>query len=200
MAEHPELVKPHKQVISEPRCLDFDENLHKSLNSDLKFLYTAITRAKCKLWIYDSDKSKRAPIFHYFVERGLVDPLSIDYGEDVSQMPHFAVKSSKAEWKKQGNYFKDKGIWKLASICFKNAGSPLLYNDSIGHMHVQLGERQNNSRQLYLSAMNSFCKCLELQQSAKYIKKIARCLYNVKLYNKAATLFENVQVRISVHV
>ena len=191
MAEHLDLLVQKENIIPEPRCLDFDEKLHKVLNSELKFLYTAITKAKCKLWIYDSHPSKRAPMFHYFIERSLVKPLSI---EDVSLMPHFAVKSSKKEWKKQGNLFKNKGLWKLASICYENAGSPLLYNDAFGHMHVQLGEKQPSVKQHYLSAVNCFCECLELQQSAKYIKKIASCLYNMQLYNEAATLFANVQV------
>jgi len=193
VAEHPELVKQKKNIIPEPRCLDFDEQLHKILNSELKFLYTAITRAKCKLWIYDSDQN--APMFHYFIERNLVEPLT---NEDNSQMSYFTIKSSKEEWERQGNRFKEKRLWKLASVCYKNAASSLLYNDAIGHMHVQLGEKQPkgsaSTKQCYVSAIKCFCECLELQQSAKYIKKIANCLYNIQLYSEAATLFVKVQV------
>lgn len=54
------------------RALEFDTLKHKLLNSELKYLYTALTRARCNLWIYDEDKDKRAPMFSYFKARKLV--------------------------------------------------------------------------------------------------------------------------------
>lgn len=49
-----------------PRPLAFDPNQHKVLNSELKHLYTAVTRARVNVWIFDEDRDKRAPMFEYF--------------------------------------------------------------------------------------------------------------------------------------
>ena len=64
----------------EPRSKAFEEKEHKSLCADLKYLYTAVTRAKCNLWIYDSDKTKRLPMFDYWHKRGLVKVVSTTKG------------------------------------------------------------------------------------------------------------------------
>ena len=37
-----------------PHPLNFDPNLHKLLNSELKQLYTALTRARVNVWMFDA--------------------------------------------------------------------------------------------------------------------------------------------------
>lgn len=64
------------------RPLDFDERRHKVLNSELKLLYTAITRARVNVWIFDENEKKRAPVFEYFKARRLVKSLHI---KDISE-------------------------------------------------------------------------------------------------------------------
>lgn len=59
-----------------PRALKFDPNHHKVLNSELKHLYTAVTRARVNVWIFDEDNGNRAPMFEYFKARKLVRSLS----------------------------------------------------------------------------------------------------------------------------
>lgn len=61
-----------------PRALTFDPNQHKVLNSELKHLYTAVTRARVNVWIFDEDMDKRAPMFEYFKARHLVKAISSD--------------------------------------------------------------------------------------------------------------------------
>ena len=65
-----------------PRPLTFDPNLHKILNSELKHLYTALTRAWVNVWIFDQDADKRAPMFEYFKARKLVKFVSMQEGGD----------------------------------------------------------------------------------------------------------------------
>jgi hypothetical protein len=36
------------------------------LNSELKYLYTALTRARVNIWIYDEDEEAAAPMSDYF--------------------------------------------------------------------------------------------------------------------------------------
>lgn len=48
------------------------------LNGELKQLYTAITRARVNLWIFDEDRDKRAPAFKYFIKREFVRVVKAD--------------------------------------------------------------------------------------------------------------------------
>ena len=50
------------------RPLVFDDRSHVLLSEELKHLYTALTRAKGNVVIFDSDPVKRAP-FYYFLRR-----------------------------------------------------------------------------------------------------------------------------------
>ena len=55
------------------RPLEFDADRHNILISEFKFLYTALTRARVNVWLFDEDKEARAPMFEYFIKRGLVE-------------------------------------------------------------------------------------------------------------------------------
>lgn len=48
------------------------------LNGELKQLYTAVTRARVNLWIFDEDSEKRAPAFKYFIKRDFVRVVKAD--------------------------------------------------------------------------------------------------------------------------
>ena len=61
--DNPSQIVNKEAPFGKTRRYEFDASLHKSLNAELKHLYTAITRAKCNLWIYDSHIVKRLPIF-----------------------------------------------------------------------------------------------------------------------------------------
>ena len=89
---------------NKPRPLKFDEQHHKSLSAELKYLYTAITRAKCNLWIYDSDETNRLPMFDYWHRRGLVKIIRLSEISQQDESVLFAATSTKEEWKKQGDY------------------------------------------------------------------------------------------------
>ena len=198
--KHPELIcQDQEDVLEEPRPLEFDERQHKMLNSELKFLYTALTRAKCNLWIYDSDLNKRAPMFHYFQKRNLVKVVSTDKSHNIEQsnmQSMFAIVSTPDEWKRQGEYFKKKYLWDLAVVCFNKAGMPELACEAHAYSSVLLGNKHKSEpkkmREHFLSAAISFFKCLQLQQSAKWIKMAALCLFNAREYSLAASLFSRI--------
>ena len=186
-------------IIAKPRPLMFNEEQHKMLNSELKLLYTAITRARSKLWIFDRSSVKRAPIFHYFIHRGLVECLSYKTGEVEKPIAQFSSKSSAKLWKKRGDYFKEKGMWNLAVICYNKAEVPLLSMDALGHHFAQLAKTTTSEqRHHYLAAANYFCECLKLHWSAEYLEKAANCLYNAQGYKYAAELFEKIKVSVYI--
>ena len=106
----------------EPRSKAFEEKEHKSLCADLKYLYTAVTRAKCNLWIYDSDKTKRLPMFDYWHKRGLVKVVSTTEGGESKHNVIFASISTTEQWKVQGDYFSRKHLWEQAQHCYEKSG------------------------------------------------------------------------------
>lgn len=63
--------------------------LLQMLNGELKQLYTAITRARVNLWIFDENSEKRAPAFKYFIKRGLVQVVKTDEnkGKGIIKLP-----------------------------------------------------------------------------------------------------------------
>ena len=118
-------VKFEDQLECESRALAFDHNKHKLLNSELKKLYTAITRARVNVWIFDEDKVKRAPVFEMFIDKHLVNVVRLD--ENVTNdYAIFAERSSIHDWNKQGHYFYEKGLWKLALKCSERGNNELL--------------------------------------------------------------------------
>ena len=56
----------------QPRHSQFDEKRDRVLIAELKQLYTAITRARCNVWIFDESDVKRKPMFDYFKAHDLV--------------------------------------------------------------------------------------------------------------------------------
>jgi hypothetical protein len=54
------------------RVIEFDEKRDRVLIVELKQLYTAITRARCNVWIFDESEVKREPMFDYFKAHDLV--------------------------------------------------------------------------------------------------------------------------------
>ena len=56
---------------------EFNEQEHHIMCSELKQLYTAITRARVRVVIYDEDPAARAPLFYYFERLGLCDKVRI---------------------------------------------------------------------------------------------------------------------------
>ena len=89
------------------RPLEFDPSKHKVLNSEFKYLYTAITRARMNLWFFDEDEEARAPMYQYFRRLGLADVVTLaDQRQETGQLASmFAVKSTPEEWRKRGMRF-----------------------------------------------------------------------------------------------
>ena len=51
------------------RALDFDAEKHKVLESELKALYCALTRARVNVWVVDFDPNRRRAVYSWFAER-----------------------------------------------------------------------------------------------------------------------------------
>jgi len=177
---------------SQPRPLTFDGRQHKSLNPELKYLYTAITRAKCNLWIYDSNEDKRLPVFDYWCKRNLVKVVRVDDASEEDQNILFAATSTPEERKDQGDYFKKKHLWEPAMKCYQKAGIDDLEMEAKAYFMAQQahGQRPKEMHQLYLQAALAFLQCDQLQHDVKYLTNAAKCLKNAKRHSEAAELFD----------
>ena len=201
--EHPDLVKNKEVMQKPPRPLkQFEETEHKMLNAELKFLYTAITRAKCNLWIYDSDLIKRAPMFYYFQKRSLVTVLSAPNstlsGHKVSEQ-FFVKPSSPKDWKEEGDYFMKNKNWDMAIFCYNNAGMDELVQETKAYSNMRMAitvDKKHN----YLKASLNFLRAFDIHPLKKWINKAATCLFNACKYDLAASLFLKLQrVRIGIY-
>jgi len=198
LLKHPELICQDQNIVEEPRPLEFDEGQHKMLNSELKYLYTALTRARCNLWIYDSNADKRSPMFYYFHKRGLVRVLStsITAGQsDYNLEKIFTKKSTKEEWKQEGDRYKGDKIWELAILCYIKAGRKDLVKETRAYRYMWNGTKSRSKRDIkemkyhILRAALSFFGCFKVHPRVKWIEEAASCLFKVCMYDLAAKLF-----------
>ena len=113
------------------RHLEFQRANHKVLESELKILYTAITRARVNVFIVEDDEKLSKPMYNYFLKRGVVDFVDKDTKDFLSKVNVFGKSdSSPEEWLKRGEMFlrnaestrKRAHLLRLASKCFSKAG------------------------------------------------------------------------------
>ncbi|XP_059169711.1 TPR and ankyrin repeat-containing protein 1-like [Physella acuta] len=159
-----------------PHPLDFDPNQHKILSSELKQLYTALTRARANVWIFDEDDKKRAPMFEYFRVRKLVTDSS----------GSFAKASDITDWKKRGDEFMVKKEYILAAKCYKHANQEICEEKALTFAKFkELSNLLNplDSKSEFIKTAISFVKLNE-------IKMAATCLKHVEEFSLSATLNE----------
>ena len=159
----------------------------------MKYLYTAITRAKCNLWIYDSDENNRLPIFDYWHRRGLVRIIRLSEISQKDQNVLFAATSTKEEWKKQGDYFKKKKLWEPAMKCYVKAGETFLEMEAKAYCLFQqaraLNLRSHEMEELYLQSALAFLECDRSKHDMKSLKYAASFLKKAKHPNEAGFLY-----------
>ncbi|CAG2203732.1 TPR and ankyrin repeat-containing protein 1 [Mytilus edulis] len=170
------------QISAGSRPLTFDPKQHKVLNSELKQLYTAITRARQNVWIFDEDKVKRRPMFEYFKALQLVDV--VPEGDDVKS---FICESTPREWIAEGEkYMQKKNISWLHNASILQ----VTQEKKTSHMHMNITEMppsnlkivQKKKDELYLATIK-FLK-------ARKTKEAARCLETAKHFDLAANVYE----------
>ena len=118
---------------------DFDFSQYSLLCNELKQLYTAITRPKSRLIIFDEDPSKREIISSIWKELDLVEVISYspsenkdeksEINEDVGSPNIFQSilkKTTKAEWLAQGHRMLKHKYYEQALKCYEKAGAEQL--------------------------------------------------------------------------
>ncbi|XP_053324251.1 TPR and ankyrin repeat-containing protein 1 [Spea bombifrons] len=177
-----------KMFISSIRQEGINPEMHKLLNEELKQLYTAITRARVNLWIFDENQEKRAPAFQYFIKRNLVKVVRTDENKDLDDKM-FVRTSSKEEWISQGDYYAKHKCWKVAAKCYQKGGAKdkehlAFANDAV----LNLQSRKTNARDKveYIRLAKTYLQCGESKLALK-------CLTWAKEYRLCAELCEKLK-------
>ena len=179
---------------SEARSKSFDPTLHKSLNTELKYLYTAITRAKCNLWIYDSNKKVRQAMLEYWYKRNAIKIVTAnDANKKQKYSLVFASNSTPEQWKAQGDNFRRKHLWEQATTCYERAGPnhEFLVKEASAYYYIQNARQQKPH--LFQNAALSFLERDSLKHSVHCLNGAALCLKNSRpsrWYVPAAVIFE----------
>ncbi|CAC5365910.1 unnamed protein product [Mytilus coruscus] len=174
------LVKINSEILEQkdrPRALTFDPNQHKLLNSELKHLYTAVTRARVNVWIFDEDKEKRAPMFEYFKAQHLVKVISIEDAQNLSTSGMFAEESAPEDWIKRAQDFMKNNLYEVAAKSYRQGGDDYMANVAMCHQMALKASRIKENpalmREEFLLAAEQY---LEVELPAK----AAICLQNAR--------------------
>ena len=177
---------------SNPRSYQFEEKSHKCLNAELKCLYTAVTRAKCHLWIYDCDMKKRLPMFDLWYKQGLVKVVSDRIGVESHHSLVFASISTPHQWKSQGDYFMKHQCWEQAKHCYDKAGPE--YQFLAIEAKAKNILKQAQSPEIYLEAAVEFLYRDLLIHDVPSLVHAAKCMEaKPNMISSAAILFEKLE-------
>lgn len=162
--------------------VQFNSTYHKSLCSELKMLYTVVTRAKRHIWIYEDKQPNDLPMLEYWYRRDLVEVMT-----EPSDSKDFPLQnSSLQDWKQQGDIYMEKKLWRFARKCYKKAQEGNLERYAYAHT---LQERAINTK----AAAAIFLEHSQLFPKKEHVQKAAVCLYKAEMYLKSVQLFEKIK-------
>ena len=98
----------------------FDAAKHSLLNEELKMFYTAVTRARVKVVIFDRDAARRNPIFSYMLALDLAQ--TFDSAAAAKHSTGLAVHSTPHEWRTRARNLLDSKLYAVAATCFAKGG------------------------------------------------------------------------------
>ncbi|NXX51843.1 TRNK1 protein, partial [Tricholaema leucomelas] len=162
----------------------FNVEMFKMLNGELKQLYTAVTRARVNLWIFDEDSDKRAPAFKYFIKRDFVRVVKADEKKDLDDSM-FAKTSTPEEWIAQGDYYAKHQFWEVAAKCYQKGGAAeksklALAHDAVLKVHAKKSSPREKQME-YLALAKTYLECGEPKLALK-------CLFQSKEFRLCAEL------------
>ncbi|XP_060036551.1 TPR and ankyrin repeat-containing protein 1 isoform X2 [Erinaceus europaeus] len=175
-----------KSSSSQGRSLTVNPEMYKLLNGELKQLYTAITRARVNLWIFDENAEKRGPAFRYFTRRNFVQVVKTDENKDFDDSM-FVKTSTPEEWIAQGEYYAKHQCWKVAAKCYQKGGAfekeklALAHNTAVNMKSKKVNPKEKQME--YLELARTYLECNEPKLSLK-------CLSYAKEFQLSAQLCE----------
>ena len=195
-----ESARLHVPYAGQIRPLKFDENQDKSLLSELKHLYTAITRAKCNLWVYDTDQSKRLPVFDYWSRRKLVKTIDMTEHSQGDEIISQSTTTSE-QWEKQGDYYKEHGLLEQAASCYKKAELTVKQIQAVAYSNVAKASNSELSQSKISSyleqAAHHFLLCDLMEHDTDHLVNACKCLQRIG--HKEAALLHRKLAKVYNH-
>ena len=154
---------------------------------ELKHLYTAITRAKCQLWIYETtpDQEIELPILREWIKSGgelveVIEPTSFNL-RGVS----FATAriSTPDQWKMQGDVLRQEKKWRQACFCYERANRPDL------ETRTEIESLETQPKPNHLAIALAYLKADEVDHDVKFIEEAAKNLVTAGNHAFAAQLY-----------
>lgn len=169
------------------RPLEFNSTRHKVLSSELKYLYTAITRARSNLWIVDLDSAARGPMFEYWATLGLVEVVASSEGGSGAIYSR-GSESTPEDWRKQGDYFASHEIYEPAAQCYEKAGDLKLQHATLARARAEQSSKPGKSpkerQDLQLEAAESYLQCAEHAKAAEALTRAEEPALAAAAYGK----------------
>eukprot|EP00741_Cyanophora_paradoxa_P024001 tig00021720_g23177.t1 len=159
--------QPVEERTSKPkRVKPFDPLANRLVAAELKQLYTALTRAKAAVWIFD-ESDARNPMFYLFksaevvqiVEKG--EKRGVAWGRDSGKAPE--------DWRRLGDQLLGQRTYEMAARAYQNAGDEFMavFTRAEWECHKAESERDGALRQkLYVGAVRLFHECLGTMPSS----------------------------------
>ncbi|KAJ4460254.1 hypothetical protein PAPYR_3651 [Paratrimastix pyriformis] len=197
--------------LSQQSAGSFEGHRYHLLCSELKQLYTAVSRARRRVFVFDADVARRRPVLEWWASEGIAqwtDP-KLGTAADV------ATKSTPAQWRERGLELLGRGFYEQAQKCFQFAGDGPLQTVCQGYLLAARAEditaalprRPGTLREPLLPAGAPPLTATERQQRAEAARVFeeaaakfveggappllgARALASAGHYDRAAALFE----------
>lgn len=188
-------------TIPAPRPVKFDRTKHGILEEELKQLYTAITRARVRVAIYDASEEKRQPFFSYLHTEGFADIADERGGGSGGGSARtgrgWAVAAGREEWQSRARNLFENKLFKLAARCYSKA------NDRLGMLNALAYQLFEESTKLPAGRpqQERLIRAALAFDAAGELKKAASCLAGAAEYSLAAVAREKLgQVEMAAKV
>jgi len=190
------------------RPLEFEEGKYTILESELKALYCALTRARINIWIVDFDKEKRKPAFRWFIDGGLAHVITKETSATLSTVGH-SDKTSAVSFQKRGLHFlsiafaheKPEGLLEAAATCFRKAGANdlfefvkarLAYHQAMESYHdFTKNKVKKLSARIDYEMLEAAKLCLQSEGTSTLTKLAAKLLSKTKRYELSGLLYSS---------
>ncbi|KAJ3029251.1 UNVERIFIED_CONTAM: hypothetical protein HDU68_012662 [Siphonaria sp. JEL0065] len=175
----------------------FDEQKHNILATELKILYTAITRARSRLWFWEDNEDARGPMFKVWESWKLVVTSDDERSGKFSAM---GAESTPEEWYAQGKTLFESQQYDDALQAFRKGlraeGKPDASFDTLRceaflKRDAAKAGKTAEAKKLFFEAAELFKRANSMRAlSQNHILEAARCYMDSEESLKAAEMFD----------
>ena len=176
----------NKRVAGMLRPLEFDEKAHLVLCEELKHLYTAMTRARVRVIMYEEDEAKRAPMYYFLQRKELCEIISML--SQTFSCDSFARKTSREEWRQQGENLRNVRLYKLASKCFEKSGDEQLMLQSQAEHLLSTVAAKSSADEKKRAQMEAGYLCLKI--GGTFLLRAAKSFAEAGEFETAGDVYE----------